>query len=108
MAYTALDGRFGGQGLRVEIRPRPKVRRTLPKGVADLARHDSLAACSERDEEPKYVQKRLFYTFIGQNEENLCRNGCFTQIFERFRGKPGMTRGQAQNDTTLISRMTLM
>ncbi len=40
MAYTALCGRFSGQGLCIEIKPCPKIRKTSPKGASDLARHD--------------------------------------------------------------------
>ena len=37
MASTLLRAHSGGQGLRLEIKPCPKVRTTLPKSIADPA-----------------------------------------------------------------------
>lgn len=36
IAFTVLYGRFGAQGLRIEIRPCPKVCQTLPVQLANM------------------------------------------------------------------------
>ena len=44
MVSTLLRAHSGGQGLRPEIKPCPKIHTTLPKSIADLAQTATLPA----------------------------------------------------------------